>query len=534
MIAQRNRIRRSYSSAYEVLDRHRADFEAAKVSRFNRRRTGLPSMGAGADYHYKNEGDYLRVGEYARDMDRNDMFVGSVVDRAIANQIQTGFVPEPDTGDSKLDQDLKARWIDEKDEPSLIDHEEDKCFSDFERLAARDVAVVGDIFLILTDEGKLQVREQHRCRSPYRSTKNIVHGVELFQGSRRRKSYWFTVDDIDPFFAPSRIRVKDLVERDSSDESGNKLVLQMYDPKRFTQTRGITAFAPVFSAIGMHDDIEFATLLQRQVVSSFGWVEEKLDFFEPGTDDNTGASYDGSTGLMVQDVHPGMVVRPAKGVKLTPFSSNVPGPEFFPHVKLILTMIGINLGMPLVMALMDASETNFSGYRGAIDQARLGFRVKQQAYIRQLHRPFWKHRIRIWAEDDAPLRAKVERYLNNRSSRVKPFRHCWHAPAWPYIQPQEDASANMIRLATGQISRRRLDSENGLNSEEYECNVDRADEVEKCIELAEAINAKYGYQPGDPNYVQWIHLSTMPMADQIRINLSSSQQVGNANAQPAN
>ena len=57
----------------------------------SRRRKGVPSQGAQADYHYRNQGDWLWMRELAWDMYRNNMILGSVVDRAIETQLQSGL-----------------------------------------------------------------------------------------------------------------------------------------------------------------------------------------------------------------------------------------------------------------------------------------------------------------------------------------------------------------------------------------------------------------------------------------------------------
>src|SRR3989304_7245660 len=88
----------------------KADYAAAKQSRFRRRRTGISPTGSGADYHYRNESDYLRVMEYARAMDRDDVIVGQTVDRSVANEIQDGFTLTPQTPDASANEDLTARW----------------------------------------------------------------------------------------------------------------------------------------------------------------------------------------------------------------------------------------------------------------------------------------------------------------------------------------------------------------------------------------------------------------------------------------
>ncbi len=87
----------------EGLGQMRADYDATKSSRFMRRRIGLPSMGSGADFHYKNESEYLRLIEMARDMVRNDSVIGPAISTVCLNTIQGGMQLNPDTGDKELD-----------------------------------------------------------------------------------------------------------------------------------------------------------------------------------------------------------------------------------------------------------------------------------------------------------------------------------------------------------------------------------------------------------------------------------------------
>ena len=85
------RRRRTPDTLAEAFDGLRSDYSASRATRFRRTRTGLSAAGSGADYHYRNESDFLRVREYARDMDRNDCIVGQTIDRAVTTVVQDGF-----------------------------------------------------------------------------------------------------------------------------------------------------------------------------------------------------------------------------------------------------------------------------------------------------------------------------------------------------------------------------------------------------------------------------------------------------------
>ena len=83
-------------------------------------------------------------------------------------------------------------------------------------------------------------------------------------------------------------------------------------------------------------------------------------------------------------------------------------------------------------------KVRFSGWRGAIDQARLRFRQMQQWLIGALHRPAWIWKVRQWQRQDAALADLMARVAD-------PFAHRWNAPGWSYIEPLKDAAADELQ-----------------------------------------------------------------------------------------
>jgi len=478
-------LERTLADAFAGL---RNDYAAAKSNRFRRQRTGVPSLGAGADYHYRSEAEFLRILEYARDMDRNDSIVGQTVDRAVTNTVQSGFALDPQTGDEKLDKDLLARWQDWAEDPDACDLAGEHAFADMEGLVLRSAFVDGDILALPTEPGSIELVEGHRLRTPRSTKRNVVHGV-LLDDRRRRLEYWLTRRDINPNSALHK--VSDIRPYPARDAEGRRLVFHVYNPKRVSQTRGVSALAPIFDLLGMFEDINFAKLVQQQVVSCFAVFRQRQHEYD-GTGvvqrgaESTETQSDGSTRTL-QGIAPGMDVLGEPGEELKGFSPNVPNPEFFEHVKLILTLVGVNLGLPLVLLLMDASETNFSGWRGAVDQARLGFRRNQVWLIRQFHRPVYLWKLRQWmAGDEALTKAAAKR-------RVDITRHRWNPPTWPYIQPLQDAQADKLRVAAGLTSMRRVQAERGRDEDEVarEIVADNANRIELAIGEAERINLEH-------------------------------------------
>jgi capsid protein len=496
----------------------RADYSAARTSRFRRRRTGIAPMGSGADYHYRSEADYLRVMEYARDMDRNDCVVGQIIDRAVANEIQDGFTLSPLTGDKTLDKDLAEWWYEVSIDAEQCDLAGELTAWGQEQAVSRAVKVDGSILGLGTIDGPIELVEAHRLRTPtYNKKANIVHGVEMNPKTRRPLRYWLTADDVGT--GPATLKLNDFRPVEARDAFGRRQVFHPRLVKRPTQTRGISALAPIFDIVGMHDDIQFAQLLQKQIVSCFAIFREREKDFQQmlaaglQSGGNIEALPDGTEREIV-GMGPGREFVGFPGEKFKLDSPHVPNTEFFPHVKLILTLIGINLGLPLVMVLMDGSETNFSGWRGAVDQARMGFRANQRRMAEQWHTPIYLWRLHRHLAEDAALRSAANR------GDVAIAHHRWNMPTWPYIQPLQDASADLLRVRNALISQRRRCAERNMEWADLVLEIceDNALLIEQAHLTAEELNRKH---PGLG--VTWREIASLPTPDGVQIGISTGE-----------
>lgn len=454
------------SKFFEPWEGAKADYFAAKNSRHLRRRMGLPASGAGADWHIRSESEYLRLMELGRDLVRNDVIIGPGIEKLLVNVLQEGFVLDPQTGDKAVDEYVAGRWLDWSTNPSQCDLAGELDFNAMEYQNLGSALVDGGIFNLPMASGALEMVEGHRCRTPRNTKLNVVHGVKLNPRTRKREQYWFTKESVEP---GARVdRVSDMRKVEAYDENGDPLVFHVYDPKRVSQTRGVSLVAPIFPTASMHDDVQFAKMVQQQAVSSWALIIERTAQFRPGAGPGgsgagLGEEPDPSDPLgnrMVKQLGPGMIFRPRAGEKVTGFSPNVPSQEFFQHVRMMLQMVGLHLKLPLVLLLMDASETNFSGWRGAVDQAKLEFRRIQRWFMRRFHKPVYEWKVRQWLAQDAAFRGVV------RKADVNPLRHRWNVPRWSYIQPLQDAQAHHLRVSTRQTSPRRAAAELSFEYEE--------------------------------------------------------------------
>lgn len=490
-----------------------AFYRATRPGRFALKINGSPH-GESADHDYAAQRDYLKLVTLGRQFDRDDVIASAVVDRLVDNVIQCGFGYHPKTGVPEFDDLLKLK-VSSIAETESIDLSGRATLHQLARLSFRDAIVAGDSFHLLLNTGKVQTFENHRCLTPLglpgEVSKMTIHGVQL-DGFRRRKAYWFAKDDI---ALNEQVDIRNAVPIDAFDSSGYPNVLHIYHPKRITQTRGVTCFAPVCDVVPMHNDIQFAKMVQQQQVSNWVLVRQRpLGFEYP--DQIAEPIYqepDPCTPGQVrniQDSSPGMVYTGYNGESVSAFHANVPNPTFFDHAQQMQQLISINLGVPLILCLLDASQTNFSGWRGALEQAKMHFIELQKWFALAFYRPILLWQLRLWSD---PASAQADpAIVAMRASGADIFAHEWTLPTWPYIQPIEDATADVIKLRSGMTSPRRAHL---ARSQDYSAIVkeivdDRKQLIVAAKLAAAEINAQF---PDDKSPAHWRDLAPLPTSE---------------------
>ncbi|MBL4700448.1 MAG: phage portal protein, partial [Phycisphaeraceae bacterium] len=438
----------------------------------------------------------------------------------VDNVVQSGFALDPRTGDIGLNTEIQHRFKLFADNPDECHMAGEEDLTGIISLGTRSMIVAGDSINLLTRSGAIDTPESYRFRTP--KTKRNVHLGVLVDGHGKHLEYWAAKSDGG---VNGRIeKVGDIKVYKTRDANGNRQVTHLYDPRRFHQRRGITAFAPIADAIGMHDDIQLATLVHQQTVSAFALIEESTGSIIQGGKPNAKANAigavsesqntDGSTKIL-EGISPGMHIKVAPGKKLTMSSPQVPAGNFFPHTLLILQFIAINLSMPLQILLLDPTKTNFSGWRGAMDQARMSWKRIQRRIIGRMYKPIYEWKVRqFMADDPAMFRAM------RSNSKINPMSHAWHPPAWSYIEPLKDVSSQILEAGNPTTSLRRVATANGRQFQEVV--TERCEDVKFAVELAmdtaDKINAANPEQPP----ISWREVWNPPSNKDIQITLSDA------------
>lgn len=493
------------------LEKVKADFRMGQDSRFQSSLQGVDTQGSGADYHYRLEARWLHMLERARFYHREDPVVSQAVRRLVANVIQTGFNLDVSTGSAELDRRLKDRWNRWSTDPHQCHSEGVFSFWQMERMVLSSMVIDGDVFFVRLQDGSIQPIEAHRVRTPNMSAlrgedghRRVVHGVEMDKRGRRSR-YWIAPESLDPN-RPQHTRSK---------LKPFSAVWHIYDPTRFSQRRGVTALAPVGDYIGIFDDTQYAALIKQQAGAMVAFFHERPESFQDPGETHLGEQSTETIGGFTRNIEgmgPGIEIFGDPGEKLQGFSPDIPGPGFLEHSMLLLTIIAVNLDLPVHVLLLDPSRTNFSGWRGAIEQARMRFREMQKLEIDQFHGPVYRWKVRQWIETDPELADLASQ------EGVDPYAHTWNPPSFAYLEPLTDASADLLQVRNGLNSPRRIQAARGRDWDVVSTEMvdDNGLAIEKAWNKAQCLmNRCPGLQ------VSWRECISLPTPDGITVSVTN-------------
>jgi len=482
-----------------------SSYLAGESNRMNPTPAGIDPLGSDADYHYGTARNYYLMMERARAAVRNHPLVEQAVNRLIANLRLTQIRLDPATGDKPLDRLLKEKWLHWTGDKRLCDWEMARDFNSIVSQSFFNEVVDGDILHIPLAMGALQTWEAHHIRSPYlhqstgQSQNGIMHGAEVRNG---RTVGWHVT--------PASLSYLNRVTRQAGthfykqyDPAGNQLAFYAGFTHRFSQRRGISRLSPPRDAMNGFDDLNYAHIKSALRRSLISYLMTSTGPPGPPVMDGeelpqAGARFAEEMGLGLESViveqqgEPAQVFKTPRGWDLQGWNANMPGSGYFEQSALLLTMLAVNLDLPLSFLLLDGSLTNFHGGRMTFDQVKLRLEELQRHVIATRHRPTYRWKLRQWTtqghhEYDPRLAAAVDagRDLDRVQFRPK---------GWPYVKPMEDAAAENLAENRQLRSRREILATRGQDIEEVDDEIlaDRGEYFAKSLEAARGIVAANG------------------------------------------
>lgn len=480
-----------------------SSYLAGESNRMNPVPKGIDPYGTDADYHYRTERNYFLMVERGRAAVRNHPLVEQGINRLISNVKVGEFTLDVNSGDAEFDKDIKDYWCGWTGETAggrnECDYEGTRTFQQIARQSFFSQVQDGDILHLPLVTGQLQTWEAHHMRNPWGhrptglSTDGIVHGAEVRNG--RIVAYHVT-----PFtLTGGQVVSKRTQTRRFPvfDGEGNKVAFWLGFRHRFNQRRGISRLSPPRDAMNGFDDLNYANIksaLRRSLISYLMESNQQqaptLPLGGGGKLPQAGDRYTEQRGLglqtqvIEQQGEPAQVFKTPEGYTVKGWNANLPSPAFFEHSALLLTMLSVNLDLPLMFLLLDGSLVNFHGGRMTFDQAKLRFRQLQADQRQGLWNPTyeWKIRQRITPGSpyfDPAWAAAVKRGAN-------PFSYQFRPASWPYVKPLEDAAGEDLAERRNLRSHRAILADRGVDLDDHRTEVitDRRRWFEAALENA--------------------------------------------------
>lgn len=521
MIAPANRINgveqrileldKKYFESRKQRSEVESTYASGESSRMNPAPRGIDPLGSDADYHYRSEHNYFLHVERGRAAVRNHPLVEQGINRLVSNLRLDGFILDVDSGDPAFDEEVQADWLAYAGETiagkSMCDYEGTRSFQQIARQSFFNRVADGDIIHLPLADGRLQTWESHHIRTPLQQRirgnsdqDGYVHGAEVRNG--RTVAYWITPHNF-PYYG-SISRLSQAKRFPVFDQAGNKITFWMGFRHRFFQRRGISRLSAPRDAMTGFEDLNYANTkssLRRALIAYL--MEDSATSspdFSPGVNKRlpqsgpryaeemrTSNGLGVETAVIEQSGEPAQVIKAPDGKTLKGWNAAIPTQSFFDHASLMLTMLAVNLDLPLSILLLDGSKSNFHGQRFIWDQCKLRFRQIQHDEIQGLWAPTYEFRVRQKLNPQSPLydprwAAAVERGSD-------PFKYVFRSRGWPYVKPLEDAMGEDLAEKRNLQSQREILAGRGIDLDQHIPQVvnDRASWIRYSISVARRI-----------------------------------------------
>lgn len=398
--------------------------------------------------------------QQSREFYRDNAIYRGVIDRTVSYTVGSGFTlqarsknPEWNAQAEKL---WRAFWTGRPEVRGIFSG------SRVEQMVCRELLIAGDVLaLVVNKPAKLQIIESEQV-----TKSGITSGVE-----------------VDTYGAPSKYWVSGysktgvLDSRNATAYSPDSCLF-VTDPERPSSIRGVPAAQAAFSMFHRINDVCDSEALAWQLLSRMAVCITR----EEAAAGAYAESEESGDGLLladrIQEVDAALIFHGNPGESIKGIDRNIPGQNFPQSLETFMRLLGLPLGLPLEIVLLDWTKSNYSQSRAVLEQAYRTFITRQSLIEEQFHAPLYRLKVAEWMragllpmDDDA-------------------FCHEWIKPVWPWIDPLKEVQAHAAKLDRGLTSMTAVCKEMGR--ERSDIILDRVREITEAIEQSKAIEADTG------------------------------------------
>lgn len=387
----------------------------------------------------------------ARALVQNVPYVATSMDALVDNVIGTGIVPRFTGAQAKQLNSLFGEWAGSCDADGRLD------FFGLEAAAYRAMEQDGEVLLRLrwrrAEDGhvvplQLQLQEIDWLDSSRNTglgaTDGTAPGNVVIQGIEydalgRVVAYWLWGQH--PGDATLARGLRSTSKRIPAFSNGLPNIIHLFDPKRPGQVRGITRLAPIIARTRdtqLYEDAELArkNLETRLAVLVSGDASLMANEFQAGSSSTSADPVQARRTGDLGELASGSITEVPAGNNITVVEPKAQ-PGHVEYIKHQLHLVTATLGVTYEMATGDMSEVNFSSARVRQTDVRRGFERTQ-----------WLLLIPRYCRPLADVFATAA-VLSGKVRQGVPYGLEYDTPKWDYVNPQQEAQADALQVATG-------------------------------------------------------------------------------------
>lgn len=436
---------------------YQTGYDAVRKNRLNKTRDR--SGGSGDDT--LDHDSLWELRETSRDLYRNNGLFKGLINTAVRNVIGCGWKLEHHP-------DVEAAWNDWIKKGNC-DARNKQAFWSMMRCGLRSQFIDGDHLYQKRENYSLMPIESDRLLSYSGAPPQLVNGIETDRNGAPRR-YWIA-DYVKTRNEREGITYGYARESQGRFVDADRIVHQV-DWERASHTRGVPVAASMIRELDDLDSILVSTRVAARIAAMLSFVITKNQnaeaFAEAMANRDPNLQDDDALEPRIEDMQPGEIQYLNTGEDMKSVGSEHPSQHFEPFVRLMSRLIGVPLGIPLELVLLDSSLGNFSNMRGVLQQAHKSFEDIQEFSVTPVLDDVFMWWSR-WQVESGELPAAR---FNKQMAK-------WIPPGWPYIEPSKDvaADAESVKLRTN--SRTRIAARRGEDINEI---MDELEREEKELE----------------------------------------------------
>ena len=326
---------------------------------------------------------------------------------------------------------------------------------DAQRLFIETVARDGECFVLMVEDNANPYRfrlqfidadliDQDKNDASLANGNLIRMGVEVTREGRP-VAYWVKTRHPDDYQLGGAAPVRE--ERIPADR-----MIHAFRRDRIGQTRGVSWMATSMTRLKMLGGYEESELVAARISAS------KMGFFTSPTGDDYQGEGEGADGRIQMDVQPGSFEQLPAGVDFKPFDPQHPSTAFRDFEKAMLRGIASGLGVSYTSLANDLEAVSYSSIRQGLLEERDYWRTVQHWTIEHFCAPVYQRWLRQTL-DAGVVNLPAVKYDKFRSTM-------WVPRGWQWVDPRNEAEAQITAINNGLMTRTQALAERGLDIED--------------------------------------------------------------------